>query len=189
MPWTPRSDHEKVKELLDQNWRHIDIAKEVKLSRERIRQLDLRYNGRTGRERQIERRLTRAHNAPENAFTVAARERGLDVQGVPLSHMQPSSSLVRVNGYLCSLHRCIRRPLSHGIYWLVRRTQRRADFYIWECPKGFIILPPDAQPRTDTMITIEPRKRPGAYVKRHDYISHLNRWEHLEEKHENLKAS
>jgi hypothetical protein len=194
----PQFDHEKIKQLLTEGYRPIDVAQIVGCSRERVRQLDWKYFGMTGRERmliasttQFNVRYKNASEPPEHPFVLEALKRGLKVEGVVTAAIKTSVKRVLVNGYRCSLHKAIRRPAGNHVYWQIRRVyQTVADFYIWQGPTGFLILPHDEQPNDATMLTFRPRMRAGAYSKRHDYLNYLNAWNQLERKpNENLKAS
>ncbi len=176
-----RFDHERIGELLTQGIRPIDVAKIVGCSREYVRQLDLQYFGLTGRERNKVRRVANSKIPPVHPFVIAAKEHGYEVKAIT-KNLRASTFRVIVNGFNCGLFQASKRAIGFREYWVIRHSAWNLDFYIWSTPAGFIILPKGKQPSGATSIAIYQKNKPGAYSRRHDYISYLNAWDQLEQK-------
>jgi hypothetical protein len=177
-------DHERIKELLEGGVKPIEVAKIVGCTRERVRQLDLKYFGLTGRKRAFNVRVKNSTVPPIHPFITAARERGCSVEGIPITNLRPSKARVLINGFSCGLFTSSQRRLGKNVYWTIRRSTASAkmDFCIWNTPIGFLIIPESKQPIHSTCIALRDRRKPGAYTKPHDYINYLNAWEQLERK-------
>lgn len=176
-------DHERIKSLLDDGVKPTEVARIMGCSRERIRQLDFKYFGLTGRERCKMRRVEESKIPPSHPFVTLAQERGYKVEAVALGNLRPSKCRILINGFRCGLFTSSRRVLGKNTYWTIRRSPASAvDFYIWSTPVGFLIIPKNKQPKDSTCIALRDRRKPGAYSKRHDYINYLNAWEQLERK-------
>jgi hypothetical protein len=182
--FTRQFDHERIKGLLESGVKPIEVARIVGCTRERVRQLDFKYFGMTGRERSHKRRIEQSTIPPIHPFIAAARERGYSIEGIPLTNLRPSKARVLINGFRCGLFSSSQRRLGGNVYWTIRRSTSEAamDFCIWSTPVGFLIIPKNKQPKDSTCIALRDRRKPGAYSKRHDYIDYLNAWEQLERK-------
>jgi hypothetical protein len=187
-----RFDHEEIKRLIQQDLPQAHIAVRVGCSRERIRQLEEKYFGTTGHDRQTARRIERLATPPDNPFTRAALARGLKVESFVSQWSNKKKRLVFINGHLCCIYKMTPRKIGNHVYLVIRAPQVECDFCIGVNPKGFLIMPHALMP-LQTVCSLEPKNRmnrPVSYSKRHDYLNYLNAWDQLKKgKHENLKAS
>lgn len=176
-----RVDHEKIKELLEEGLRPSDVARIIGCSRERIRQLDLKYFGMTGRERSKARRIDNSRMLPVHPFVAVAMQRGYNVEPIT-ENLRASTFRILVNGFRCGLFSSSKRIIGGNSYWTIKRSPWNLDFYVWSTSVGFIILPKNKQPADATTISLHEKSKVGAYSMRHDYIDYLNAWEQLEKK-------
>lgn len=188
----PRFDHEEIKRLIQLDLPQAHIADRVGCTRERVRQLETKYFGTTGHDRQTARRIERLAAPPDHPFVKAAIARGFKVESLVSDCFRKSTRKVYVNGYLCYIFKMSPHKIGNHVYFVIRAPQVECDFCIGVNPKGFLIMPHALMP-LQTVCSLEPKNRmnrPGSYSTRHDYLNYLNAWDQLEKgKHENLKAS
>lgn len=184
----------------------IEIARRTGYTRERIRQLELKYFNRTGRERAVIRRQPEweLRQAAAKArmlavpFCQAAMAQGFEVELEPIPYQAGKflyyRRYFRVNGKLCWVGAGTRRKLAPSLhlkstegYAVFRPPQNcRADtrFLIYDCQHLglWLIVPKERAPKSQNMVRlVGEHKIPGAYTKRHDWKSYVNAWHLLEE--------
>ena len=162
-----------------------EIGKRVGCSGERVRQLEERLLGRTGRQAQLERRKRAEQRAQanfeRNEFIKAAKQRGLFVEPVKHGPLDWCKSKFYVNGNLCLLRRAYKNVGRKPHYLAIRRPWQKAAICVIELErKRFLIIPMEEMPKSKTMCSLDSSKR--AYASRHDWRKYLNNWSPFTEK-------
>jgi|SRR5579871_13406 len=179
-----RIDYAVVKKMLADNVAHAQIARTVHCSRERIRQLDMRWNGLTGRARGDHRFRTQPAALPEHPFIEEAIRRGMTVEPVFRKNGGVFERRILVNGHRVYLHYDVsmsRCGSTNGhIYYRVLASRIAADFYVNVMPgaRTYMILPASKRPTGPTAISLEAYNpgKPGAHSYRHDYLDYVEAW-------------
>jgi hypothetical protein len=164
--------------LTENELTRFEIGKRLGCSAERVRQLEQKLLGRTGRQAQLERRerderRLRA-NFERNGFVKAAKRRGLSVDPAKNRPLDWCKWKFYVNGKLCLLRRAYKNVGFKRRYVAMRRPWQSAAICIVELGRGkFLIVPMREMPKSRTMFLDSSKK---AYASKHDWGKYLNNW-------------
>jgi hypothetical protein len=186
---TQKVNRERVIALLQEKCISMsEIAYRVGCSRERIRQLALKYLGITGRERNWSCPLNRSNRVPElpdHNFVHDCLDLGFDVQPILNDRGSSNKQMVLVNGKSCLLRKASTRFAGiHSsctvVFHISRSGSGDYDVCVYELDDGrWLIVPQDRIPFRSTDFSVFPRARVAAYSKRHDWITYINAWQFL----------
>lgn len=156
-----------------------EIATRLGCSAERVRQLENKLLGRTGRQAQCERREPEARRLQaifgKNVFVNAAKQRGLQVEPFMYGTLYCCKSKLYVNGKLCLLRRAYKNTGYKARYLTIRKPSQTAAICVLELGrKEFLIIPMAEMPKSTTMCSLVPSKR--TYASSHNWRKYLNNW-------------
>jgi hypothetical protein len=156
------------------------IAREIGISRERVRQIAHKEFGVIGRER----RLGYRYQILKHPFVDECVRRGMSLSAYPAQSFWRNKSrrVVTVNGYSCFLGSTCARTAGSNSYLGIRGSSAysHCDFGVWPVPQGFLIIPQDKWPMAQTMFSLREKTKAAPYSKRHDWPSFLNKFDQLE---------
>jgi hypothetical protein len=176
-----------------------EIGNRVGCSGERVRQLERKLLGRTGRQAQRERRESGADarrlqaNFDRNEFVKAAKQQGLNVTPAKQRPLDWFKRKLYVNGKLCLRRRAYKNVGYRGRYVAVRKPWQKGrkpwqegDICVVELEKAaFLIIPMEEMPKSVTMFCLyDP-----VYTLRHRWGKYLNNWSAFTEKRSDRSLS
>jgi hypothetical protein len=181
-----RISKDEIVKLLDSGMTQMQVSVLAGVSRERVRQIDLRHSGRTGRERKARNKLDRAFDRWRSIpFVNAAITRGLSVSPIVSDYGRYSPIACLVSEKVVAL-RTASRNSRYYRYVHIYRPGIECSFAAYTLPDdlGFLIIPEIAYPRKGIDFAIEEPtgNRRGSLGKRHDWRTYINAWHLLEEK-------
>ena len=161
-------DLPRLRELLDDlSLSYADIAANLGVTRERVRQMDLKLNGRTAQERKP---LKPEFESP---FCLAAKARGLTAS-------QVNRTSVSVEGLICISAKPIFGQGPQKQYTKIRASKYYCNFMVYPIGADWLIVPRQILAR-ETMFSLNPKPRMGTYSSTHGWPKYLNAWNQLKE--------
>lgn len=165
--------------LATQCMTYAEIGRRVGLSRERIRQIDLKKHGRKGMERKRACILP-GPTVPKRAFIQACEDRGLEVSAsMKRNGYSARLSFVVINGWLCKMLKAVLSSNYGYPQYCIAPVRSKADVYVYELSEGeFLIVPLGNEPVVKTGFCVN-RLRKNRRTECRDWHSYRDAWHFL----------
>lgn len=164
-------DLPRLRELLeDFSLTYSDISRILGVTRERVRQLDMKLNGRCA----MERRLTKRTPEFISPFLLAARANGL-------SAFHVTKQSVSTNGLICTVATAIFGTGPGKKYVRLKPSTNFCDFMVFPIGDDWLIVPRHMFVGLSTTISLNPKRNMGTLSSTHGWPKYLNAWHQLEE--------